>query len=53
MVCWYYDIKNDIFSVKKMVAEYDSLTGKTHRRLVEDKKSPAGNGFDAGAYRFP
>lgn len=40
MVCWYYDIKNDIFSVKKMVAEYDSLTGKTHRRLVEDKKVP-------------
>ena len=23
-----------------MVAEYDSLTGKTHRRLVEDKKVP-------------
>ena len=40
MVCWYYDIKNDIFSVKKMVAEYDPLTGKTHRRLVEDKKVP-------------
>lgn len=40
MVCWYYDIKNDIFSVKKMVAEYDSLTGKTHRRLVEDKNVP-------------
>lgn len=40
MICWYYDIKNDIFSIKKMVAEYDSLTGKTHRRLVEDKKVP-------------
>lgn len=40
MVCWYYDIKNDLFSVKKMVAEYDSLTGKTHRRLVEDKNVP-------------
>ncbi len=40
IVCWYYDIKNDIFSVKKMVAEYDPLTGKTHRRLVEDKNVP-------------
>lgn len=40
MVCWYYDIKNDLFSVKKMVAEYDSLTRKTHRRLVEDKNVP-------------
>lgn len=37
MVCWYYDIKNDVFSVKKMMTEYDPLTGKTHRRLVEDK----------------
>lgn len=40
MICWYYDIKNDLFSVKKMVVEYDSLTGKTHRRLVEDKNVP-------------
>ena len=40
MVCWYYDIKNDVFSVKKMMTEYDPLTGKTHRRLVEDKNVP-------------